>query len=153
MRTIGTGLAGLAALGLALTACGGSDGASTPSTTSSRQVVFNVNLDGLAEVPGPGAINGSGNANIVVDPLGTDVCYTLQVSGIGAVTAATINEGKAGTQGPVTVTLKDPVPDPTRCVATSKATIKGLTSGDRAFYVNVATAEYPDGAIRAQLKG
>jgi CHRD domain len=151
MRTIGTGLAVLA-LGLALTACGSSDDQSTPPTTSSRIVTFDVRLDGLAEVPGPGSVNGSGIAVVTVDPAGTEVCYTLQVSEIGPVTGVHIHEGRNGTAGPIAVTLKDAVPDPLKCVETTKSIITGLTSGDRAFYINAHTAEFPDGAIRAQLK-
>lgn len=150
MRTIGTGLAVAV---LALAACDGGDDEATPSTTSTRDVVFSVTLDGLAPVPGPGAIDGSGNADIIVDPLGTEVCYSLRVSNIGAVTAAHIHEGRNGTAGPIAVTLKDPVPEPTKCVETTKSIITGLTSGDRAFYVDVHTAEFPEVAIRAQLKG
>jgi hypothetical protein len=153
MRRIRTGLAALAVLGLALAACGSGDDKATPTTTSTREVVFSVNLDGLAPVPGPGAIDGTGTADIIVDPLGTEVCYALRVSNLGTVTAAHIHEGRNGTSGPIAVTLKDPVPEPTKCVETTPSIISGLTSGDRAFYVDVHTAEFPDGAIRAQLKG
>jgi hypothetical protein len=152
MRTIRTGLAALAVLGIAISGCGGDDDTATPSTTSTREVVFNVNLDGLAEVPGPGAIDGSGDATVVVDPLGTEVCSTLRVSDIGDVTGVHIHEGRNGTAGPIAVTLPDPEPETRRCVTTTKSIIAGLTSGDRAFYVNVHTEEFPDGAIRAQLK-
>ena len=153
MRTIRTGLAALAVLGVALAACGGGDDEATPSTTSTREVVFNVNLDGLAQVPGPGAIDGAGSANIIVDPLGTEVCYTIQTSNIGPLTAAHIHEGRNGTSGPIAVTLSATTPEETKCVATTASIVKGLTSGDRAFYVDVHTSEFPDGAIRAQLKG
>src|SRR5689334_13204675 len=109
MRTIRTGLVAAVALGLVATACGSDDDSgSTPDTTSSRQVVFSVNLTGAAEAPTPGSTDGRGTARITVDPQRDEVCFELTTSNLTDVTAAHIHEGRAGTAGPVAVTLTAP---------------------------------------------
>lgn len=159
MRRIGTSLAvlAIAGLGLGLTACsqggGGGSAAATPSPPTNGIVEYDVNLDGFAVTPGPGVTVGAGTVNITVDPTGKEVCYTLKVSNIGAVTSTYIHEGLPGEAGPVVLALKDAVRQPAKCVNTPASVIQGLTSGDGAFYVDANTADYPDGALRAQLKG
>jgi hypothetical protein len=155
MRTIRTGLVAAVALGLIATACGSDDDSgSTPSTTSTQQIVFSVNLTGAAEAPGPGATDGRGTARITVDPQRDEVCFELTTSDVPNVTAAHIHEGRAGTAGPIAVTLTAPQNGKSEgCVPTTASIVKAIASGQRSFYVNVHTTEFPDGAIRAQLTG
>jgi hypothetical protein len=155
MRTIGTGLVAALALGLVLTACGSDDdGGGTTGTTSSHQVVFSVNLTGAAEAPGPGSADGRGTARITVDSQRDEVCFELSTSNLPNVTAAHIHEGRAGTAGPIAVTLTAPTNGRSEgCVPAPASIVKAIASGQRSFYVNVHTSELPDGAIRAQLTG
>jgi hypothetical protein len=154
MRTIRTGLVAAVALGLVATACGDDDSGGTTSTTSSRQIVFNVSLTGADEAPGPGSADGRGTARITVDPERDEVCYELSTSNLTGVTAAHIHEGRAGTAGPIAVTLTAPENGKSEgCTPTTASIVEAIASGQRSFYVNVHTSEFPDGAIRAQLTG
>jgi hypothetical protein len=155
MRTIAKGLALALGAVLVLGACSddGGDGETT-ETTSSRDVTFNVELTAAAEAPGPGDPDGSGTARIIVVPGGTEVCATLTVEGLEDVVGAHIHEGRAGTAGPIAVTLPTPeAGSAEECVTTSASIVDALAGGNRSFYVNVHTLEFPDGAIRAQLTG
>jgi hypothetical protein len=119
-----------------------------------QPTVFNVTLEGGAEVPGPGDLGGSGHAEITVDPNGTQICYTLSATGIDGVNAAHIHEGRAGTAGPVVVTLEAPTAGHSEaCTNASPSVMKALGSGTQSFYVNFHSTKFPDGAIRAQLTG
>jgi hypothetical protein len=155
MRAIGAGLVAVAAIGLLLTACsGGNDDDKTTSTTARQPTVFNVTLNGTPEMPGPGDLDGSGTAEITVDPTGTQVCYSLSVTGIDGVNAAHIHEGRAGTAGPVAITLEAPTTGRSEACTDAPASImKALGAGTRSFYVNFHSIDFPDGAIRAQLTG
>jgi hypothetical protein len=157
MRAIRTGLILVAATGLVLAGCG--DDEKEPTTTNttpaaSQDVNFNVTLQGSEESPGPGDLNGTGSAQLRVNPNSTEICYQLSVDGIEGVTAAHIHEGRAGTAGPIAVTLEAPSAGPVdTCVETSSSIIAGISSGNRSFYVNVHSTAFPDGAVRAQLTG
>jgi hypothetical protein len=154
MRANGARLVAVAAIGLLLTGCGGGSDDKTTSTTTQQPTVFNVTLDGTSEVPGPGDLDGSGTAEITVDPNGTQVCYSLSVTGIAGVNAAHIHTGRAGTAGPIALTLDAPTTGHSEtCTNAAASVIKPLSSGTGSFYVNFHSSDFPDGAIRAQLTG
>jgi CHRD domain len=155
MRTLRTGLVAAVALGLLATACGSDDDKrATPSTTSSRQVVFSVNLTGAAEAPATGSTDGHGTARITVDPDGDQVCFELATSNVPNITGAEIRQGAAGTTGPVLVTLTTPRDGKSEgCVPASASVVSAIASGVRSFYLNVSTTDFPEGAVRAQLTG
>ena len=67
-----------------------------------------TNLTGAAEVPGPGDTDGSGTAQITVNPGQKQVCHTLRVSTIAPATMAHIPEAAPTAAGPVVVTLHAP---------------------------------------------
>ena len=77
----------------------------------------------------------------------------LEVEGLDDFTAAHLHEGAKGKDGPPVVTLEllgDDGED--ICVDVDPALLKKIVAkGDR-FYVNVHTAEFPEGAIRGQLE-
>ena len=110
---------------------------------------FTTTLTGAAEVPGPGDPDGSGTATVTVSIPKKQVCYNVQVSGIGEPTAAHIHEGAAGAAGPPVVTLDPPTGE--ACVEATANVAAKILARPALYYVNVHTAEFPAGAVRGQL--
>jgi hypothetical protein len=93
--------------------------------------------------------NGSGEFSWSLD--GTRLCYLLTAKKIGTAAAAHIHRGAVGVAGPVRVELTAPNPASVGCKTISSALASALRDHPRRFYVNVHTAVFPNGAIRAQL--
>jgi len=110
-------------------------------------------LTGAAEVPGPGDPDGSGTVRFSIEDDRSEVCYQITVKGIGAATQAHIHRGAAGQPGDVVLNLMPPGADGTvnSCSAADNLLVEELKSNPKGFYVNVHTADYPKGALRAQL--
>jgi hypothetical protein len=121
-------------------------------------------LTGDAEVPGPGDPDGSGTAEITINPGLKTVCYTISWENLDApVWGGHIHVGAAGTAGGVVVTLFGaPILPRTDypgtftvsdCVTTSasSAQLADILDNPSGYYVNLHTDEFPDGAIRGQL--
>ena len=113
---------------------------------------YNANLTGATEVGG-GDPDGSGKAEVSISDAFDQVCYEIKdVTGIGPVTAAHIHYGKAGTNGPPVFTLtKSNEGHWQGCKDGKEWTENRLQGNPQDFYVNLHTAEYPNGAIRGQL--
>lgn len=114
-----------------------------------------VTLNGLQEVPGPGDPDGTGTAEVRVDPRQDRVCWDLAVRQVDAATAAHIHRGAAGAAGPPVVTLTTPTADgrSSGCATVDPALAAELSTRSHDFYVNVHTAAFPNGAVRGQLRG
>jgi hypothetical protein len=112
-------------------------------------------LSGAAEVPGPGDPDGSGTARITLRPEEGEACFELSVSNIEPATAAHIHEGAEGVAGPVVIPL-DPAPtagSSEGCVSgVDTALLRNILQNPRQYYVNVHNEEFPDGAVRGQLR-
>lgn len=121
----------------------------------SKAKTFTATLTGKAEVPKSGDPDGRGSA--VIKFRGSKVCYDIKVRRIDGVTAAHIHTGKKGEAGPVLVAL---ITSPsskrrhTGCVTVENISdvLAQVRTSPRGFYVNVHNADYPDGALRGQLK-
>ena len=85
---------------LALAGCAG--------RPADQRAILTVTMTGIQEVPGPGDPDGSGTAEIRVDPRDGQVCWNLYARGIDPATAAHIHRGAAGIAGPPVVTLTTP---------------------------------------------
>ena len=99
--------------------------------------------------------NGRGEA-YVFSTGGGVVCYVLEVDKIAPASAAHIHEASAGSNGPVVVTLSAPTNGSSAgCIDTGDADLAAdITLRESSnYYVNVHNADYPGGAIRAQLGG
>ena len=106
-------------------------------------------------VPGGGA---SGDAIADFDgeiDLGQDqLCYFLQLEGLGDASSAHIHHAKHGESGPVVVTLPLPGgPADETCVKLDTSLLRSMADQPAEYYVDVHSAGKPDGALRGQFGG
>ena len=110
-------------------------------------------LTGAAEVPGPGADKGMGEATLSFDSDKNQVCYTLHAMGADAPTMAHIHKGAASVAGGVVVGLTAPADGKSQgCAPLAADVLADIIAHPADYYVNVHTAQFPKGAIRGQLK-
>lgn len=105
-------------------------------------------LSGVAEVPGPGDADGTGMAVVTID--GTTLRYNVWAQNIGAPTGAHIHSGGAGASGGVFVGL-DHNSLASGAVPITAEQAGAIRANPAGFYLNVHTAEFPNGAVRGQL--
>ena len=137
-------LSSIAAIAVVVTAVGLSVGVAVAQVPQNH-----VTLTGAKEAPTTGDANGSGEFSWSLD--GTRLCYLLSAKKIGTAAAAHIHRGAVGVAGPVRVELAAPNRASAGCTTISSALATALRDHPRRFYVNVHTAAFPNGAIRAQL--
>ena len=114
---------------------------------------YRATLTGAQEV-GSGDRDGAGRAEISISDNFGQICYDLNdIRGIGPITAAHIHRGAPGVNGPPVFTLKPANEGGYKgCSDGAEWTQDRIENNPQAFYVNVHTAEYPNGAIRGQLR-
>lgn len=112
-----------------------------------------VDKDGKADA---GDEDGKGAVSLSVDPEAGKLCFGIVVNNIDGPVGAHIHQGKAGRNGPVVVPLK--APDGGNPGASSgcienvdRAVLHAIHAHPWAYYVNVHTGAYPDGAVRGQI--
>lgn len=113
------------------------------------QQPLSISLSGAAEVPSV-TTSAKGSGQITVMPDHT-VSGSIKVSGL-VPTMAHIHEGAVGKNGPPIITLIQAGNDSFTVPAGARLTdaqYTSFTSGE--LYVNVHSAQYPNGEIRAQL--
>lgn len=137
-------MSSVAAIAVVVTAVGLSGGAAIAQVPQ-----HHVTLTGAKEAPTTGDANGSGEFSWSLD--GTRLCYLLTAKKIGTAAAAHIHRGAVGVAGPVRVELTAPNPASVGCKTISSTLANALRDHPHRFYVNVHTAVFPNGAIRAQL--
>ena len=137
------------AAAFALTGCATVEEAVAEKTTNT----YRATLTG-AQQPGGGDREGAGRAEISISDNFGQICYDLNdIRGIGPITAAHIHRGAAGVNGPPVFTLKRANEGGYKgCSDGAEWTQDRIENNPEAFYVNVHTAEYPNGAIRGQLR-
>ena len=137
-----------AAGAFALSACATVEEAVAEKTTQT----YRTTLLGSNEVGG-GDRDGTGRAEISISDNFGQVCYDLNdIRGIGPIAAAHIHRGAPGVNGPPVFTLKPANEGGYKgCSDGAEWTQDRIENNPTAFYVNVHTAEYPNGAIRGQL--
>jgi len=112
-----------------------------------------IALTGAAEGPGLGDPDGSGRAELRIDPAAGQFCYALTVTGIAPARLAHIHRSPAGEAGgPIVVTLDPPTDGRSEgCVAIAPELAQQLLREPAEYYVNVHNADHPGGAVRGQL--
>jgi hypothetical protein len=103
------------------------------------------------EVPNPGPAGAEGNALLKADPDEQQVCYRLRYSGIPKPSAGWVQQGPKGTNGPVEIDLHVADHGDSGCVDADQALLESIISNPSGHYLNLATPQYPNGAIRGQL--
>lgn len=114
-----------------------------------------VRLDGAQEAPGPGDPDGRGTFAWVATE--RHLCYVLTAQRIAPATAAHIHPAPVGVPGPVAVPLEAPTDGVSfGCIAPggemTADELAAIIADPAGHYVNVHNAEFPAGAIRAQLR-
>ena len=104
-------------------------------------------------VPNQGDPDGSGTANVRVNPGQGCISYDVAVEGIEPATAAHIHEAPAGEAGGVVVGLEELPTDGTSSgtVVVDRDEAKDILKTPENYYVNVHNEPYPGGAVRGQL--
>lgn len=110
-------------------------------------------LTGSAEVPTPGAPNGTGLARLTLNGTTGRVCWTFSalMNLGGAPNSAHIHKGKSGKAGNVVVPLGATYRRQ-GCTMASTQLVQQILAHPGRYYVNVHNAAYREGAARGQLK-
>jgi hypothetical protein len=104
-------------------------------------------------VPGGAAdTDGWGRVRIDIHHNTHRLCADLEIRSIGSVTSAQIYRGGPGAAGEPVARLERPDDDDSwDCKPVGDALAQEIESNPSAFYVEVRTEEFPNGAIRGQL--
>lgn len=108
---------------------------------------FTVQLSGAAEVP-PGDPDGSGTAQLWINPGTGSVCWAITVANVDPIFAAHIHLAPVGVAGPVVAQLN---PYTGGCESVDPTLARAIVMNPSAYYVNLHNATYPAGAARGQL--
>lgn len=113
---------------------------------------YEATLTGAQEVGG-GDSDGWGKAEISITDEFDQVCWDVNsVRNIGPITAAHIHIGARGVNGPPVFTLRrNGEGEYKGCADGGEWTEDRIEGNPHMFYVNLHTAQYPNGAIRGQL--
>ena len=103
---------------------------------------------------GAGDDDGYGSFTAIRD--GDQLCYGLTAAKLAKPVAAHIHAATAGANGDIVIPLRQPSggdPGPSAGCTTADATLLGkIFANPAAYYVNVHTGDFPNGAARGQLQ-
>jgi hypothetical protein len=100
-----------------------------------------------------GDADGSGMVKLTVDPQSRRICYDFTLHHVATPLMAHIHKGSPNDNGPSVVTLFTGPGDMQDCLTWTEKWVSEIAVNPAAFYVNLYTTEYPDGALRGQLQG
>lgn len=109
---------------------------------------YAAQLTGVAEVPA-GDPDGAGLAVVTIS--GNTIRYSVLTQNIGMPTLAHIHAGGAGVAGAAIVNLNVNALGNGSVENVPQDVIEAIRSNPAGYYVNVHTAEFPEGAVRGQL--
>jgi|tagenome__1003787_1003787.scaffolds.fasta_scaffold20728212_1 hypothetical protein len=131
-------------LGVALPAAALASRSATVST-------LRASMRGSGEVGTKGSRTGTGSAVVKLYRSSGKACWTLSVRGLDKALSAHVHKASKKRTGPVVIPLGARFARK-GCVTGLKAkTIDAIVKNPGAYYVNVHTKKYLDGAIRGQL--
>ena len=123
-----------------------------PAVAQEASTRIRVDMEGEQEAPVIGDLDGTGFAVFRISPSRRQLCYSLYVQDIAPATAAHIHIAPPGSPGPVVVPLAAPTSGQSQgCVTIDHQLALDLVNNPEDYYVNVHNAEFPGGALRAQL--
>ena len=112
-----------------------------------------ITLSGVNEVPNYGDPDGTGLFKFSINASQNQICYELTTSNIASATAAQIHTGEKDIVGPMLIDLVAPTKGMWKdCVSVEPEKLADLIKNQSNYYVSVQNAEFPDGAIRGQLR-
>lgn len=115
-------------------------------------VTLLTTLNGGRIVPGPGDADGTGTFHATLSPVRNELCYELAVQNLSATVSAQIREGARLRTGETVAALAPPSDGVSKgCVTLPYATVLDIVRRPWGYYVDVATVDYPQGAIRGQI--
>lgn len=114
---------------------------------------YNATLTGNG-VAGSGDTDGYATAEVTITDELNGICYDVNdIRNLGTITGAHIHRGAAGTNGPVVLSFKQANEGGFKnCVSRSEWKEDIIENNPQMFYVQIHTSEYPNGAIRGQLR-
>ncbi len=120
--------------------------------TAQNYAVLGANLFG-ENVPGGGAgRDATANFDGEIDLTQDQLCYFFEMDGLRGADGVHIHHAKEGESGPVVVTLS--MPDSAAdevCVKLDNSLLREMADHPADFYVDVHSADKPDGALRGQF--
>ena len=125
-----------------------------PASAAGRPL--DADLLGANEVGTAGDPDGSGTADITVNPGRGEVCFDISVADVDEVLAGHIHEAPAGTNGIVVVNFSLTQTDfvagtASGCASVARSLAKEIIKDSDSYYVNIHTTAFPAGALRGQL--
>jgi hypothetical protein len=110
-------------------------------------------LSGAQIAGGPSDPDGYARAELTVSDEANQICYDVnEVRNLGSVTAATINRGRSGRNGPVVLRLtKANEGGWKNCVGRAEWIEDRIERDPSSYYIVLTTSDYPNGAIRGQF--
>lgn len=133
--------------------CGTSSGCTEPQAAAAPLSALAVG----GQVAGDGDPDGLAATLLTLDAAGGQVCLQSLLSGLDAPTQVQLRVGAEGVSGPPVIDFTSLLAAPpsaatiSGCVSVSPSIVSAILQDPEAFYLSVANAAYPGGAVRAQL--
>ena len=116
-----------------------------------EQKAYKATLSATEETPTPGPNGGTGSATVTINMTTNQLCYDLSWSKeVGNPSAGHIHKGPAGANGPIIVIFD--LSKPKNCMAVENPVLMDIVNDPGGHYVNIHSHDYPNGAVRGQLK-
>lgn len=129
------------------------DGVLRGQLTNGAPVSLFMGFSGDEVVPGPGDPNGAGGGPAGFS--GTEICFSLDIGNVTEpLTAVHLHRGVAGESGEQVALLHGTSADYQigDCVDLGADLVSAIRDNPQGFYIDVHNQEFPDGAVRSQLR-